>query len=269
MQNSFLRISPQALSKIYSQTKVFPHIESMWLGEVRRYSDTGYYLDDIHFPPQAGNSGAHCETDDERYPQWAFEHKDKMFKLRAHGHSHCNMSVSPSVTDVNMLNQLSKTTDYFVQVIVNNSLNIYAKMQDEKNNTQMLMPVIQLMPFAIAILVNGKCSILFTKVVKPIINNVNYVQYLAGTKSLTYNKNTHRYSYSDEYITITEQDDLIFIDEKIAEQEMKGAIKIHEPVKTFGIFQSRYGDDRDYYNRYWGDRVPRGYPIDKTWNTDD
>lgn len=269
MQNSFLRISPQALSKIYSQTKTFPNTESMWLGEIRRYPDTGFYLDDIHFPPQAGNSGAHCETDDKRYPKWAFDYKAKMPRLRAHGHSHCNMGVSPSGTDITMLNELAKTTDFFVQVIINNNLNIYAKLQENKYETLMLMPVIQLMPFAIAMLINGKCSILFTRVVKPLINNSIMVQYLDGAKTLTYNKTTHRYSYSDEYIVITEADDLVFIDEKIAEQEMKGAIKVYEPAKTFGLFQPAYSQYRSYSYRDGSNRVTYHNTTNKTWNRDD
>lgn len=76
--------------------------EIAWHGVARRGDDTEadeYIIDDIIVYPQEV-TGATVTTDQEKYQNWLYEQEDDVFNnIRMQGHSHVNMSVTPSGVD--------------------------------------------------------------------------------------------------------------------------------------------------------------------------
>lgn len=126
-------------SKAYAElvsmhkTNYSKSLEFMYIGEVLK-NENNYIIKHFNIIPQCKNSGAYCETDDDKYAIWlqqTYDVKDRD-KIRLHGHSHVNMATSPSGTDdSNVLNMMSFVDDYFIQLISNNKLvttiNLYDK----------------------------------------------------------------------------------------------------------------------------------------------
>ena len=126
-------------SKAYAElvsmhkTNYSKSLEFMYIGEVLK-NENNYIIKHFNIVPQCKNSGAYCETDDDKYAIWlqqTYDVKDRD-KIRLHGHSHVNMATSPSGTDdSNVLNMMSFVDDYFIQLISNNKLvttiNLYDK----------------------------------------------------------------------------------------------------------------------------------------------
>lgn len=126
-------------SKAYAElvsmhkTNYSKSLEFMYIGEVLK-NENNYIIKHFNIIPQCKNSGAYCETDDDKYAIWlqqTYDIKDRD-KIRLHGHSHVNMATSPSGTDdSNVLNMMSFVDDYFIQLISNNKLvttiNLYDK----------------------------------------------------------------------------------------------------------------------------------------------
>ena len=81
-----------------------------------------YYIDQVHVYPQEVTA-TFVATDEVKYSEWSLELPDETFnKLRFQGHSHVNMGVSPSGTDMNtyqcFLDQLDKD-DFYIFMILN------------------------------------------------------------------------------------------------------------------------------------------------------
>lgn len=114
----------------YSKSKEF-----MYIGEVVKDGNI-YLVEHFNIVPQCKNSGAYCETDDEKYATWLQETypiKERN-KVRLHGHSHVNMGTSPSGTDdTNVLNMMKFVDDYFIQMISNNRLVTTFNLYDKQN----------------------------------------------------------------------------------------------------------------------------------------
>ena len=76
--------------------------EVAWHGIAYRGDDPEkdeYYIEDIIVYPQEV-SGATVTTDQEEYQNWLMSHEDEIFNnIRMQGHSHVNMSTSPSGVD--------------------------------------------------------------------------------------------------------------------------------------------------------------------------
>lgn len=96
-----------------------------------------YIVESIHLFPQIC-SAAFFETDDNKYPEWVAktfkEVKDRK-RVRLQGHSHVNMSTTPSGTDKQqILDTLAEVKDFYIQLIINhkqeNTCNIYSKEQN-------------------------------------------------------------------------------------------------------------------------------------------
>lgn len=92
--------------------------EVAWHGIVERSGgeQNAYIVQDILVYPQEV-TGATVETDQERYQTWLYDFDDDVFnKIRMQGHSHVNMSTSPSGVDTafydGILNQLGDDTFY-------------------------------------------------------------------------------------------------------------------------------------------------------------
>lgn len=102
--------------------------EVAWHGTVSFDEDNNEYLiEDIFVFPQDVTAATAVATDD--YGTWLMTLSEEEFnKLRFHGHSHVNMGVTPSATDLNYQQQLlAMVNDFYIFAIYNkeDDLNIW------------------------------------------------------------------------------------------------------------------------------------------------
>lgn len=131
-------IHPKAELKIKHAINLAKNKEVSWFGVVNKKKN-GYHLVDILFPPQE-NSATFVTTKDDEYPEWMFKNitkKGLATKIRLHGHTHPNMGVSPSATDITQFDTLLKEVEYMIQFIINEKLDthclvFYADKEEKK-----------------------------------------------------------------------------------------------------------------------------------------
>ena len=96
--------------------------EVAWHGIAKRGENKfEYVVSDIIVYPQEV-TGATVNTDQQRYNEWLYQHPDEVFNnIRMQGHSHVNMSVTPSSVDTNLyegwLSQLDDTMFYIFLIL--------------------------------------------------------------------------------------------------------------------------------------------------------
>ena len=125
-----------AFTKILYLVMLFDD-EVAWHGTVERDGDTFYITDIMVYPQEV--TGATVNTDQEKYTQWLYEFDDETFNsIRFQGHSHVNMAVSPSSTDLNhqesILTQLSGE-DFYIFLIINKKMQMFLRVFDLASNT--------------------------------------------------------------------------------------------------------------------------------------
>lgn len=96
-----------------------------WHGIVYRNENTFLISDIVVYPQEV--SGANVTTDEKEYGEWLhLSLDDETFNhLRFHGHSHVNMTASPSGTDDQMYHNILQTLgpdDYYIFAIMNKKL---------------------------------------------------------------------------------------------------------------------------------------------------
>lgn len=111
--------------------------EVAWHGVVHKNEDGAYIVTDILIYPQTV-SGATVDADDEKYPIWLQSQPDEVFfNCRLQGHSHVNMAVSPSGTDLknneDFLKQL-KDDMFYIFIISNKAGAMNVKIYDLAEN---------------------------------------------------------------------------------------------------------------------------------------
>jgi len=114
--------------------------EVAWHGVAYRDEDEtkdDYYITDIIVYPQEVD-GTNVNTDQQKYEEWLFNLPDDVFNnLRMQGHSHVNMGVTPSATDIdyqrNMLNMMNGDM-FYIFMIYNKSLTRNISIYDLKKN---------------------------------------------------------------------------------------------------------------------------------------
>ena len=110
--------------------------EVAWHGTVSR-NDNVYTIEDIFVYPQEAAS-ATVESDDEEYPKWCMQLPDEVInKLRFQGHSHVNMGVTPSSTDLNNWNEflsIIPDNDFYIFCISNKRGEYTWCLYDKQNN---------------------------------------------------------------------------------------------------------------------------------------
>lgn len=111
--------------------------EFMFIGTVEKPNPNTYFITDIALIPQEANSGAFCETDDDRYPAWLHENYptiEQKKTVRLNGHSHVNMAVEPSgVDNSNIEKMMQYVDDFFIQLIINRKQEIKINLWDKQN----------------------------------------------------------------------------------------------------------------------------------------
>lgn len=108
-----------------------------WHGTVSRINDDEFLIEDIFVYPQSV-TGCTVNTDQMEYTNWLHGLDDDTFnKTRMHGHSHCNMGVSPSGVDDKHRQQLVDQLNgdmFYIFTIWNKSLNTHTLLYDMKRN---------------------------------------------------------------------------------------------------------------------------------------
>ena len=132
-----VNIRPEAWLKMWSLV----HSESGeigWHATVKRHADKLFEITDIVLYPQFV-TGTTVTTDDVGYANWLHrELDDETFNhLRCHGHSHVNMSATPSGVDTTWYNEILQgldNNDYYIFMILNKKENYFIEIYDLANN---------------------------------------------------------------------------------------------------------------------------------------
>ena len=131
--------TPEAYIKMFQLIQGFDS-EVAWHGVAKRdeENDSIFYIEDILVYPQVV-TGATVNTDQEKYQSWLMGLSDNVFNnVRMQGHSHVNMSPTPSSVDTThqeaILNQLDDEM-FYIFMIWNKSMKYNVKIFDLKNNT--------------------------------------------------------------------------------------------------------------------------------------
>ena len=114
--------------------------EVAWHGVAYRGDDESkdeYFITDILVYPQEV-TGATVNTDQEKYEMWLMSHDDDVFNnIRMQGHSHVNMSVTPSGVDNSLYDRLLEQLDdtmFYIFMIWNKKKEKTVKIYDLKKN---------------------------------------------------------------------------------------------------------------------------------------
>lgn len=109
-----------------------------WHGTAERFGEENYIVTDIVVYPQIVTA-ANIDTDDKEFEDWLFDLPiETVNKLRFHGHSHVNMGVSPSGTDLDhrekLTSQLNSEDDFYIFMIINKSHQVSFEIYDTRKN---------------------------------------------------------------------------------------------------------------------------------------
>lgn len=131
-----ISITPDAYLKMISLVGEFTS-EVAWHGTVERDGNHFRITDIIVYPQSV--TGVTVTTDEVQYVDWLYGLEDEVFNsLRFQGHSHVNMAVSPSSTDLeHQKGTLSKLTndDFYIFVIWNKRGDYNFRVYDLATNT--------------------------------------------------------------------------------------------------------------------------------------
>lgn len=137
-----LAFTPIAWTKMYALVDAFDK-EVQWHGLVSRLDENTFIVEDILiFPHEA--SACTVVSDQEEYEEWMNDLSDEQFNAcRFHGHSHVNMGVTPSVTDMmyrkNIFENFSTNPapdedQFYIFIIVNKKREFSGQIYDITNN---------------------------------------------------------------------------------------------------------------------------------------
>jgi len=134
--SAVLWLTQLAYSKTVALVTAFED-EVAWHGMAARHAKGEFIIEDIFVYPQEV-TGSTVNTDQEGYTQWLYAFDDETFsKIRMQGHSHVNMSVSPSGVDsghrAQILDQLDEDM-FYIFMVWNKRLETHTLIYDMANN---------------------------------------------------------------------------------------------------------------------------------------
>jgi hypothetical protein len=131
-EKPIIRISEHAQLKMQTLVKNCTK-EIAWHGLVR-IEDGKYIIEDILLYPQTVTASTVNATED--YDAWLDALPDEQFNaIRMQGHSHVNMGVTPSVTDLEFYDTLVKhIRNYYIFMIMNKRGDVTYNLYDKANN---------------------------------------------------------------------------------------------------------------------------------------
>ena len=141
-ESAVVWLTPEAYRKTLALVTGFTD-EVAWHGTVSRIDEAGatgndgFVIEDILVYPQevTGNT---VNTDQTAYTEWLYGLDDDTFdKIRMHGHSHCNMGVTPSgVDDAHRRKLLGQLEDgmFYIFMIWNKSLSVHTFVYDKSKS---------------------------------------------------------------------------------------------------------------------------------------
>lgn len=108
--------------------------EIAWHGHVTKENNI-LTINDIYVYPQVTTS-ATVDAHEEQYGGWMIStFKEKLNSIRMQGHSHVNMGVTPSYTDLTYYKDLlSQIDDYYIFLIINKKGEVHTRVYDKINN---------------------------------------------------------------------------------------------------------------------------------------
>ncbi len=111
-------VTPTAYKKIVYLVEIAGK-EVGWLGKVKELGNYRFVIDEIYLFEQEVTS-AQTEMDAEGLAKWFGENIDIANEIKFWGHSHVNMTVGPSSTDTDQMQQFIKNgSEYFIMGIFN------------------------------------------------------------------------------------------------------------------------------------------------------
>ena len=139
-RKALLYFTAEAHEKMQALVQGFDK-EVAWHGVAERFDDDGkdgYLITDILVYPQTV-TGASVDMDVDEYDKWIRDNAEdeRMYRLRMQGHSHVNMGVTPSTTDLkhqsDILRMIPKT-GFYIFIIINKRNDWNVKIYDLKKN---------------------------------------------------------------------------------------------------------------------------------------
>lgn len=126
-------VEEQASNKLWSYVHLCEK-EIGWHGTVIRHGNN-FYIKDVFLFPQTVTA-ATVTTDDDAYSTWILSQDDEVFEhMRFHGHSHVNMAVGASGTDLAYQHDLLRDVqDFYIFGIFNKKGLINFCIYDVKTN---------------------------------------------------------------------------------------------------------------------------------------
>ena len=175
--------------------------EVAWHGIAKRCDpeDGGdaYVITDILVYPQEV-TGATVTTDQEKYQTWLMSHDDEVFNnIRMQGHSHVNMSTSPSGVDESLYERILDQLDddmFYIFVIWNKRGEKTIKIYDLAKNI-----LFETKDVEVLVLNDGYNIISFLKSAKESVTVKSYYGGAYGNYGGTYNGGGYNGGYSSYY----------------------------------------------------------------------
>ena len=127
---------PEATAQIFANTDQYAS-EVAWVGLVKKsraYADL-YQVNKVLVYPQENTAVTSDSSDD--YAKWMIDHADDIGRMKMSGHSHVNMSVFPSMTDIRTWGELLKRVDdFYLYQIVNKRREMFVMLIEKGNMTR-------------------------------------------------------------------------------------------------------------------------------------
>lgn len=131
-----VEFSQKAIQKMYAL--VFTRDKEIgWKGTVSRIDDEHFIIKDVFVPPQTVTAASY-RTDQAEFAKWLQTLSDEDYNsLRFDGHSHVDMSVTPSSLDIKKQKEVVEQLNddgYYIFVIMNKKFDIKITVYDYKRN---------------------------------------------------------------------------------------------------------------------------------------